>query len=292
MTGFAVERIEALALSGPPALAGHDLISPYAWRLDDGRFGLLARAVPRPGSGDPVTGRLWYGEGPDGLAFAMDERPVLVPDPDGPDACGCEDPTVVPLADEVLVYYSGLAADGADRLLWASGPHVRTLRKRGVALHSFPGERDVKEAEIIRRGNRWIIGYEYAQDGASRVGLAEGDGPTGPWRELDDGLSPRDGRWDGWHLSPGSLAPGETARRILFYNGGTRDGTWGIGWMTFDPDTHRLIDRSDEPLIGPPGEDGGRNIAFAASSIRVGDRIHLYLSFNDRTSHRAVLRQT
>ena len=274
---------------GPDEFARCELMSPYVWRDADGAFGVLVRAVPGHGTDDADTGSIWHGRSDDGLSFEVDDAPVLSPGPDALDARGCEDPTVVLHEGEVIVFYTGVDADGDGHLLWASGPDVRSLAKRGVALKSFGGERDVKEAEIGVRDGHWTMGYEYARGEASLIGYAEGDGPAGPWRETKHGFGPRPDRFDSWHLSPGPMLLGDPDRPIMFYNGGTRDATWGIGWVVFDHANNRVLDRCDAPLIAPPGAEDGRNIAFAASLIDEGGTILLYLSYNDRTCHRAVV---
>src|SRR3546814_4107233 len=56
---------------------------------------------------------------------------------------------------------------------------------------------------------------------------------------------------------------------VMFYNGATRDARWRIGWVAFDRDCRRVIDRGIEPLIIPPPVDDrtATDIAFAASVI-------------------------
>ena len=74
---FEVESIDALCIDGPPDLLRCELMSPFAWSSLDGNFHLLIRAVPPADANDPVTGRIWYGEGePDGCTFRMDDKPV------------------------------------------------------------------------------------------------------------------------------------------------------------------------------------------------------------------------
>lgn len=288
-----VERIEPVRVDGPDILATSELMSPYVWREPDGILCVLIRVVPAPDDPDNCTGRIWLGEakGEDGLHFVTDDRPLLMPDPDGLDRLGCEDPTVIRLKDEIIVYYTGVRGAGENELLWASGPDIRALEKHGIALDSFRDEYDVKEAEIAVKGGRWTMAYEYAHDDASSVGLAEADGPSGPWREIRVTHAARKDHWDSWHISPGPLLFDDPDRPVMFYNGATHDAVWAIGWVMYDRAKHTIVDRCDEPLIAPPGEDRGRNIAFSASLIEDGDRLHLYFTQNDRTLHRATVRR-
>lgn len=284
---FTVERVDPLRLQGPDRFTACELMSPYVWRAADGSVGVLVRAVP--GGGEASTGSIWRGRSEDGLSFTMDDAPVLSPGPGPLDARGCEDPTVVLHDGGMVVFYTGVDGRGEGHLLWASGPDPAALEKRGVALKSFGGERDVKEAEVAVRDGHWTMGYEYSHGEESRIGVAEGDGPAGPWRETRHGFARRPDRFDRWHLSPGPMLLDDPDHPIMFYNGATRDGVWGIGWVVFDHPNNRVLDRCGEPLIGPPGEEGGRNIAFAASLLEEGDLVHLYLSYNDRTCHRALI---
>lgn len=286
---FTVERIDPLCFHGPDGFTSCELMSPCVWRNADGSYGVLVRAVPGEAAADARTGSIWHGQGDDGLSFEVDDAPVLSPGPGPLDAKGCEDPTVILHEDEVIVFYTGLDTKGDGHLLWASGSDIGSLEKRGVALGSFEGERDIKEAEIAVRDGHWTMGYEYARKEASLIGYAEGDGPTGPWRETKHGFGPRDDRFDSWHLSPGPMLLDDPDHPIMFYNGATHDATWGIGWVVFDHPNNRVLDRCETPLIPPPGVENGRNIAFAASLIDEGTTVHLFISYNDRTCHRAIV---
>ena len=289
-TRFAVERVEPMQFRSTAIPASSELMSPYVWQDGPGSCCAMVRVVPAAGGADASTGSIWFGRSRDGLVFDGDDAPVLSPDPGGPDAGGCEDPTVIQHDGGLVVFYTGVDDDGDGHLLWASGPDAQSLTKHGVALTSFSGEQDIKEAEISVRDGHWTMGYEYAHDGASLIGYAEGDGPTGPWRETKHGFGPRADRFDCWHLSPGPMLLDDPDHPVMFYNGADRDGVWGIGWVVFDHPNNRVLDRCEQPLIAPPGEEGGRNMAFAASVIDRGDWLHLYFSRNDRSCHRATVR--
>lgn len=185
---FNVRAIEDVTLNGPPALMARDWMSPFVWRETEDRWGIMVRAVPRPGDGRPVdTGVIWAGWSSDGgRSFAMLDAPSIVPGPDDHDAGGVEDPTVLRQADgSYIVYYTGVRADMAHgELSYAAGPAVDRLVKSGVVLASSKSEGNTKEATVERTGDgRWRLFYEYAADQASRVGLAIGPEAVGPWDE-------------------------------------------------------------------------------------------------------------
>ncbi|WP_174291190.1 glycosidase [Sphingomonas bacterium] len=294
---FNVEAIEPVTLSGPPALMERDLMSPYIWQEADGRYGIMVRAVTKPGEPLTDTGIIWGGWSSDGRSFAMLDQPVIVPGPDDHDAGGVEDPTVVRLDDgSYVVYYSGVLADHAHgELSYAAGPAIDQLTKSGVVLASSKSEGNTKEATVDHAADgRWRLFYEYAADQASRVGLAIGANATGPWGEQPTPFMPREDSWDNWHLSTGPLLIDDAATPVMFYNGATHDARWRIGWVAFDRDYGRVVDRGIEPLITPPPVDdrSATDIAFAASVVVENGQIWLYYSLEDRRLSRALIRRS
>lgn len=323
-TQFAIEGIEPIMLHGVRLLENRALMSPYVWQAEDGAFHILVRAVPpksyarlsasretparetnappsgldtnRPDvgqeeSGRWITGRIWHGQGSDGLTFMMDPTPLIEPGPDDLDINGCEDPTVVCADGQIIIYYTGLDINHDGQMLYATGEDIHSIEKHGIALASSKTERHTKEATVTLDNNgHWRLFYEYARNGASLVGLGVSDGPAGPWHEQPQPFAPRPDCWDSWHLSTGPLLMTDADRPVMFYNGATRSADWGIGWISFDHDFSQVIERCTLPLIGPP-DAGQHGIAFAASLIARDDRIHLYYSTDDRTLFRATLQR-
>lgn len=292
---FSVEKTEPVSLAHPDALAGHALMSPYVWGLAEGGYGMLLRVVPPVDAPGFHTGSIWYAQSRDGLHFTLDDAPVLAPGEDGLDQGGCEDPTLVLDGARVLVYYTGVDADhSTGRLMLAAGPDLHHLEKQGVALASSKTAGNTKEATIDRTPDGgWRLFYEYAHADASRIGLAIGSGACGPWQEQPHPFSVRKQDWDSWHLSTGPLLTTDKERPVMFYNGATQDARWRIGWIAFDADYTRVVDRCIEPLIVPPPqpERGMTDIAFAASVIAQGDKAILYYSIADARLARAHIRR-
>ncbi len=153
---------------------------------------------------------------------------------------------------------------------------------------------NTKEATVQETADgRWRLFYEYALEDSSRVGLAIGPGVAGPWSEQPTPFKPRTGEWDNWHLSTGPMLMEDPNRPVMFYNGATHDARWRIGWVAFDRDCTRVVDRCIEPLIvPPPAEDrAATDIAFAASVVTEDRRIWLYYSLEDRRLARACIRR-
>lgn len=298
---YVVEKIETVTLDiarEDGLLAGHDLMSPYVWEEDSqpGVKRLLVRVLANPlGPTDP-TGVIYTGTSDDGLLFTMQATPAITPGPDFIDAGGVEDPTVV-LAEggRLMVFYTGV--DGRREqgsLLVAVGEDLTLLERKKVMLTAPEGEGNIKEATVARGADgRFRLFYEYARDNASRVGLAVGDSLEGPWTVVDDPFGIREEAWDNWHLSTGPIVsrPGEPP--VMFYNGATADARWRIGWIAFDENFERVVDRCIEPMIipPPPKQRGGTDIAFAASCLDDGETILLYYSLEDRVLSRAHVRR-
>jgi hypothetical protein len=78
----------------------------------------------------------------------------------------------------------------------------------------------------------------------------------------------------------------------MFYNGATHDAKWRIGWITFDDDYTRVVDRCVDPVIVPPPPDiNDTDIAFAASALEMNaGTVWLYYSISDQYMKRATLR--
>lgn len=297
---YVVEKLEVVTLDiarEDGLLAGHDLMSPYVWKdPDDGRLRLLVRVLKNPLGPDDPTGVIYSGASDDGLTFTMQATPAIVPGPDKIDAGGVEDPTVV-LSEKglLLVFYTGVEAGRRQgSLLVAKGCDLSDLTKRKVALKAPEGWGNIKEATVAQGADgRWRLFFEYAKDNASRIGLALGDGPEGPWDVVDDPFTVRDESWDTWHLSTGPIVVRKGQPPVMFYNGATADARWRIGWIAFDENYTRVVDRCIEPMLVPPPPEqrAGTDIAFAASCLDPGEGpIILYFSREDRILRRAHIR--
>ena len=297
MRRFAVDTIEPVVLEGPEHLLKCQLMSPYVWRgKTEANLSLLVRAVSQEHAetGKGVSGVIWYATGEeDGLRFQSGDNPLIEPGPAAFDIGGCEDPTVVPTEKDCIVYYTGLDESDAGQLLYAEGRDIASLHKAGIAHASSKSERNTKEATVARtQAGDWRLLFEYSDDCRSRIGLAIGDGPAGGWLDRPDPIVARDGKWDCWHLSTGPMLVDEPGGPLMFYNGSDQEPAWGIGWVVLSDDCLTQQARSEEPLIAPKwGDEGEREISFAASAIRHGDVIWLYFTRNDRALYRATIRR-
>jgi predicted GH43/DUF377 family glycosyl hydrolase len=293
---FNVEKIEPVVLHGPDAVTQRDLMSPYVWKTrDEEDYQMMVRAVPKMGDeGD--TGTIWHATSKDGITFTTTGKPVITPGPGPEDAGGCEDPTVVELPDGgYVVYYTGVDESGTHgEMLYASGPSIDRLEKKGVAMASTRSQGNVKEATVDRtKDGGWRMFYEYAANDASLIGLATGKHVDGPWEHQRQPFAPRQGHWDNFHLSTGPLLTSDKDLPVMFYNGATQDARWRIGWIAFDAEYSKVVDRCIEPLIAPPPSPNrmATDIAFAASIVFGGGHTWLYFSRADRALFRATIRK-
>jgi len=288
---FRVKNDTDLELVADPELRAMYTLSPYVWQ-EESQYELLVRAVPHAQDPAQKVARIYHGRSADGVRFRMDDKPDIAPGPDPEDRDGCEDPSATRFQGELCVFYTGWnQAQKTGRLMLASGPDPCSLRKRGVALDSTPSHLNPKEATIVQRSDgSWILFFEYARHGRSRIGRAQADRLGGPWRVGSDPFEASPAGWDSWHLSPGPLLEHDGSR-FMFYNGATKDAAWRIGWVLFDDSLSAVIDRGPDPIIVPPPPHGDEtDIAFAASAVIVLGETWLYYSIADKQMKRAVLR--
>lgn len=296
MSGFAVERDQELTLDRRGRLAEMYVLSPYVW-VEDGLHHILLRVVP-PRDDEPrlKMAEVFYGTSSAGLHFVMDEGPVIFPGPGPLDLDGCEDPTVLRHDGALHVWYTGWNhAEQTGRLLHTTGSGPRALPNGEIALDSVADFANPKEAAIARgEDGWWSLFFEYARDDASLIGRVRADTLAGHWGDRVDALAARPDKWDSWHLSPGPIVGLGGERPVMFYNGASKEAEWRIGWLIFDAELDRVVDRCGEPLI-MPGETqaGWTDIAFVASAVEREDgSIALYYSVADRALRRAIVRPT
>lgn len=293
MTAFTVGETASLEIKCPGSLAEMYTLSPFVWR-EDQTYGLLLRVVNHSDIPAEKVSRVHYGTSQDGLAFTVGDQPVIAPGPGTDDRDGCEDPTLATVQDMTYVYYSGWnQRSERGQLMLAAGVNAEHLEKRGVAIPYTKEQENPKEASILQAADgTWRLFFEYSHGGASRVGLATSPAVDGPWTVRDSPFQARPGQWDDWHLSPGPVLSFDSAHPVMFYNGGTHEAHWRIGWVQFDEQCLRVIDRGDQPLITPPpGEPGDTDIAFIASAVQQGQDIFLYYSVADKTLVRTTIRE-
>ncbi|HEY3413651.1 MAG TPA: hypothetical protein VGM51_11445 [Armatimonadota bacterium] len=288
---FSVSKIEPLVLDAQPPLSEAHTMSPYVWQTPGG-YSVMVRAVSTAADAAGAVSAIYYGESTDGLRFHMDKRPVIAPGKNPSEQDGCEDPTVVHIDDRYYVYYTGWNwAEKRGELMLADGPDVHHLRQRGIRLPSTDRVSNPKEATLVQtRDGSWRLFFEFAADGKSKIGVGASRTVDGPWMVEPPLMDARPDKWDNWHLSTGPILTTDNHRPIMFYNGATHDAVWRIGWIMFDAQYLRVLDRCDGPIFTPVLDIAGEtDIAFAASVIQENGNASLYYSVGDQEMRRATL---
>ena len=221
-------------------------MSPYVWRQADGRLGIMVRAVPPLDGPQTDTGVVWYGTSDDGQRFGMTDAPVIAPGPGPEDEGGIEDPTVLRWHDDIVVYYTGVTADhSTGQMLYAVGPSPTELYKKGVALASSKSKGNVKEGDgrAHRRGQvAAVLRIRSRARVLDRHGHRPGRGRAvgGRCRRLWLRASTRGTTGT---CRPARCCSTDPECPVMFYNGATRDARWRIGWVAFDRDCLKVVDR-------------------------------------------------
>lgn len=293
LISFSVARTDELVFECQHPLSEYYLLSPCVWK-EQARYQLLLRAVNRSAIAAEKVARIYHGEGSSPLHFAMDQEPIVAPGPEDDDRDGCEDPTLAAQAGCYYVYYSGWNQQHqTTHLLLAVGDDIHRLQKRGRVFSDTSRPCNAKEATIVRAADQtWRLFFEFAQDDASKIGVAAAASLDGPWTIQEPPFFARPGAWDSWHLSTGPVSLIDRHRPVMFYNGANRDAQWRVGWIEFDENFRHVIARCEQPIIAPPEQrrdPEDTDIAFAASAVEEGEATGLYYSIADRWVKRSLV---
>jgi hypothetical protein len=127
---------------------------------------------------------------------------------------------------------AGIRPRCGGQLLLAAGSDAEHLRKRGTAIPYSDRVMNPKEASIVPVAHGTCrLFFEYAQSGASEVGIASAPAVDGPWTVQPPIFESRPGCWDGWHLSPGPLLCTDPARPGEFQTGDESTGNTPVAGL-------------------------------------------------------------
>ena len=289
MRTYQVKLVHELNVNRVPLKEEHYLMSPFVW-IENGHHRMALRVVEVTETGGWGPSRIYFAEG-DGDNFEIMPIPALAPGPWAEDQGGCEDPTVFFHEGECRVYYTGWNEHiRQSKLLYAHGPDISNLKKRGDVFPKLP-HWNTKEATLAQAGDKWWLFYEYSEIRHSKIGRAWADEPTEKWQPAADPFGLREGRWDGYHLSTGPICLRDSDRPVMFYNGADADARWRIGWVEFDPDYEEVVRRSEQPMLAPENlPEGYNDIAFASSVLQIEeDVLELYYSVGDRQLFKGII---
>ena len=97
-----------------------------------------------------------------------------------------------------------LLAEGPDPTRWKSARSFQGAEGRAISR---------KRPCCRRRTRSWRLFYEFARDGASRLGMARAEKLGVNWTAMEEMVPIREDSWDNWHLSPGPIIQQEGATR-------------------------------------------------------------------------------
>jgi predicted GH43/DUF377 family glycosyl hydrolase len=267
-----------------PELSEFFVLSPFVVRSERG-YEMLLRLVNPSEDASKKVSRIYYASSSAGIAFDVGPEVIAPGDRDQPDGAGCEDPTIVGRPGSYSIFYSGYnAVCNSTAMLRATGTSLTDLMKKGLVFAPDGVHRNTKEAAVVRTTEGFRMFFEYAEDGASLIGVADARRIEGPWVYGGSPLVPRPNNFDSWHLSPSSAIRCSDGTHILFYNGASREAAWRIGYALLDASATVVLNRPEEPLIEPFGLTGDdTNVAFAASAIvEDATNAYVYYSIADR----------
>ncbi len=254
---------------------------------------MLLRLVNRDEDPSNKISRIHHATSVDGVRFDVGGEVIAPGTADEPDGAGCEDPTVARAGDALTAFYSGYnARRQRSTMLASTGGSLQGLHKTGAVLPADDAYANAKEAALISTSRGIRMFFEYARDGASRIGVADALQLSGPWTYGDSPMAARSDAFDSWHLSPCSAIRRDDGTHVLFYNGASKQTAWRVNYALLDETATVVLDRPKPPLVTPFGlEDGDTDIAFAASAlVDSTGSVWLYYSIADRKPYRCRLR--
>jgi predicted GH43/DUF377 family glycosyl hydrolase len=257
--------------------------------IKDGQdYVMLYRAQDAKG-----TSRLGIARSRDGIHFAREAEPALVPEADYERGGGVEDPRLVKIGATFYLTYT--AYDGKNaQLALATSPDLRRWQRRGVIMPANTGRWNVKWtkagailAEPVN-GRHWMYYMADAAAGADQMGIAYST-DLARWTEALDApvLARRPGRFDSRVVEPGPPPLMLPEGIFLVYNGADDRLVYRTGWALFDrSDPTRVLARSDAPIFEPQRgwELAGQvpNVVFVEGLVREGERWLFYYGGADK----------
>ena len=255
---------------------------------DGDRYVMLYRAQDAKG-----TSRLGSATSRDGIHFARDPEPALVPEADYERGGGVEDPRLVKIGTTFYLTYT--AYDGRNaQLALATSPDLRRWERRGVIMPANAGRWNVKwtkSGAILTEpvgGRYWMYYMADAAAGSDQMGVASSTDLL-RWTEALDApvLGRRPGAFDSRVVEPGPPPVMLPEGILLVYNGADDRLVYRTGWALFDRDEPtRVLARCDTPIFEPQRgwELAGQvpNVVFVEGLVRETGRWLFYYGGADK----------
>jgi beta-1,2-mannobiose phosphorylase / 1,2-beta-oligomannan phosphorylase len=276
--------------------------NPAAVRLDDGRYLLLVRSVPKGYQkigdvnqfDDNYTSHLslWEAKGP-ADKFELVDAEALKPDQPF-DKFGLEDPRITKIGDTFYIFYTALekglgqpdASDGI-RIAMASTKDFKSFRKHGVI---GPDRRSKAGAVFESGGKLWFLWKD--EQAVERTMLspapANFEDPA-EWKkfwaahdiEKDQLVGPQKNSYEDHGVEPGAPPVAVPEGLLLVYSSISSDMKWTISLMLLDKDDPRkIISKTDAPSLKPEADyelkGDVNNVVFPCGALIDGGRLYVY----------------
>jgi predicted GH43/DUF377 family glycosyl hydrolase len=276
--------------------------NPAAVKLDDGRYVLLVRSVPKGYTkigtvnqfDDNYTSHLslWESTKPEGPFKLVDDAAIK---PDQPyDKFGVEDPRITKIADTYYIFYTALekglgqpdAATGI-RIAMASTKDFKTFKKHGV----IGPDRTSKAGAVFESGGKnWFLWKD--EQGVERTMLTPAPDDfenVAEWKKLwagrdigkDQLIGPQDNGYEDHGIEPGAPPIEIDEGLLLVYSSISKDMKWTISLMLLDKDDPtRVLAKTEAPSLRPEADyelkGDVNNVVFPCGAVVDGETLFFY----------------
>lgn len=280
------------------------VFNPAAVKLDDGRYVLLARSVPKGyskiGDVNQFDGKytshlsLWEAKGAEG-PFTLKDPKAIVPDQPF-DQYGVEDPRIAKVGDTYYIFYTSIAKpldqpDAGDgiRIAMASTKDFKTFTKHGVV---GPDRRSKAGIVFESAGALHFLWKDEAQHERTMLtklpagfDIADKAAWNKLWQgrdvEQDQLLGAQKNAHEGLGVEPGAPPVEVPEGLLLAYSSISSDFKWTISLLLLDKnDPSKIIAKSDKPFLVPEEDyeikGDVNNVVFPCGALVDKGRLYVY----------------
>jgi beta-1,2-mannobiose phosphorylase / 1,2-beta-oligomannan phosphorylase len=272
--------------------------------VDEGLFRMVYRATNdiKPMEAGNYVSSIGYAESEDGIHFRRFEKPLIEPDQSYEMGLGCEDPRVVKIGEDYLLYYTAVWGTGEQmkvRVALATSRDFKTWEKQGVVGPATRSKAAILFPEKV--GGKYLMLYTFMPDSpmssimqvefdrfeevinpppgymAENLSAYEDNLVLGPplkvYRGPEVGAVPIKTK-EGWLLI---YCPANVSDRP----------EWSIGAALLDlAQPRRVLAKTETPLLQPEtkAELAGvvGNVVFPEGAVIVGDKLYVYYGSGDQ----------
>lgn len=280
------------------------VFNPAAAKLDDGRYILLSRSVPKGyqklGPVNQFSGNytshlsLWEAKSPEG-PFTLVEPKAVVPDQEF-DKFGVEDPRIAKIGDTYYVFYTSIAKaldqpDAGDgiRIAMASTKDFKTFTKHGVV----GPDRRTKAGIVFESADGlyflWKDEEQHERTMLTKLPANFDVADKAAWEkvwqgrdiERDQLLGAQKNAHEGLGVEPGAPPVEVPEGLLLAYSSISADFKWTISLLLLDKnDPTQIIAKSEKPFLIPEEDYEVKgdvpNVVFPCGAVVQDGRLYVY----------------